>query len=236
MIDGQHVLAVIPARGGSKGLPGKNIRPAGGKPLLAWTIEAARNSKLVDRVILSSDDAAIIEVARQWGCDTPFVRESRLAGDATPTIDVILDALERCPGYDWVVLLQPTSPLRVADDIDRAISCCAGLGAPACVSVCETQESPYWMFTLEGQSQLVPLLPAALPVRRQDLPVVYRLNGAVYVARADWLARQRQFVTRETVAYEMPAERSLDIDTESDLFQLQRLLGEKKDVPLSETP
>lgn len=236
MIDAQAVLAVIPARGGSKGLPGKNIRQAGGKPLIAWTIEAARGARLVDRVILSSDDAAIIAVAREWGCEAPFVREARLAGDETPTIEVVLDALARLPGYPWVVLLQPTSPLRTAADVDGAIARCAALGAPSCVSVCPARESPYWMYTLAEGSRLAPLLPAGMPTRRQDLPAVYSLNGAVYVARADWLARERKFVTTETVAYEMPAERSLDIDTESDLIQLQALLGDKRDVPLSPTP
>ncbi len=236
MIEAQPVLALIPARGGSKGLPGKNIRPAGGKPLIAWTIEAARGARLVDRVVLSSDDAAIIAVAREWGCEAPFVRDARLAADDTPTIDVVLDALGRVPGYPWVVLLQPTSPLRLAADIDGAIGRCAALGAPSCVSVCAVRESPYWMYRLGQDGRLAPLLPGAAPTRRQDLPPVYAPNGAVYVARADWLARERKFITTDTVAWEMPPERSLDIDTESDLFQLQALLGDKNDVPLSPTP
>lgn len=236
MIDSGPVLAVIPARGGSKGLPGKNIRPAGGKPLIAWTIEAARGARLVDRVVLSSDDAAIIAVAREWGCEAPFVRDARLAGDETPTIDVVLDALARLPGYPWVVLLQPTSPLRLAADIDGAIRLCAERKAPSCVSVCAVRENPWWMYRLGGDGRLAPLIPGAIPTRRQDLPRVVAPNGAVYVARADWLARERKFITTDTVAYEMPAERSLDIDTEPDLLQLQAILGEKKDVPLSPTP
>lgn len=236
MIDSQPVLAVIPARGGSKGLPGKNIRPAGGKPLIAWTIEAARGARRLDRVILSSDDAAIIAVAREWGCEVPFVREARLAGDETPTIDVVLDALSRLPGYPWVVLLQPTSPLRLASDIDGAIQRCVESGAPSCVSVCEARENPYWMYRLGEGGRLAPLIAGAVPTRRQDLPRVFLPNGAVYVARADWLALERKFITTDTVAWEMPAQRSLDVDTESDLFQLQAILGEKKDVPLSPTP
>lgn len=134
------------------------------------------------------------------------------------------------------MLLQPTSPLRTAGDIDAAIERCARLGAPSCVSVCLASESPYWMYTLGADSRLAPLLADAMPTRRQDLPPAYCLNGAVYVARADWLARERKFITKDTVAYEMPAERSLDMDTESDFLQLQFLLGDTRDVSLSPTP
>jgi CMP-N,N'-diacetyllegionaminic acid synthase len=237
MIDGGQVLAVIPARGGSKGVPRKNVRRAGGKPLIGWTIDAARGSRHVDRVILSSDDAEIAAEARRLGCDVPFMREARLAQDGTPAIDVVLDALERLPGYAWVLLLQPTSPLRTAADIDGAVETCRQRGAPSCVSVTAAQESPYWMYTRGADGRLVPLLQAAMPLRRQDLPPVYSLNGAIYLARTDWLAREKKFISPETVAYEMPAERSLDIDTESDFLQLQFLLGDLKDasrnVPLS---
>jgi len=226
VIDGLRVLAVIPARGGSKGVPGKNIRPAGGKPLIAWTIEAAQSSQFIDRVVLTSDDREIIAVAQTFNCDVPFVRESHLAEDATPTIDVVIDVLHRCPGYEWVVLLQPTSPLRTAQDIDQAIERCIALNAPSCVSVCLAQESPYWMFTLNQDSHMAPLLPNAAVTRRQDLPPVYSLNGAIYVVRSEWLMRERKFITAETVAYEMPVERSLDIDTEADFIQLKFLLGD----------
>jgi len=228
MIEGMSVLAVIPARGGSKGVPGKNIRPAGGMPLIGWTIEAARGSMHLDRIILSSDDPAIISVARDMGCDVPFVREAGLAKDDTPGIDVVLDALQRCPGYEWVVLLQPTSPLRTAQDIDSAIERCLNAGAPSCVSVCAAQESPYWMFTLDDGAHLSPLLPGETIARRQDLPPVYLLNGAIYVARTEWLLEQCSFLTRETVAYEMPLGRSLDIDTEEDFMKLQVLAGDLK--------
>lgn len=231
MIQGKSVLAVIPARGGSKGVPGKNIRPAGGKPLIAWTVEAARNAKHIDRTILSSDDSAIIAVARDQGCEVPFVREANLARDDTPGIDVVIDALNRCPGYDWVVLLQPTSPLRTAQDIDGAIEQCVQAGAPACVSVCVAKESPYWMFTLDSGARLSPLLSGKTIARRQDLPLVYVLNGAVYVAKTEWLLGQLSFLAKETIAYEMPAERSMDIDTEADFMQLQVLVGDLKVIP-----
>ncbi|QOD82917.1 cytidylyltransferase domain-containing protein [Chromobacterium haemolyticum] len=224
MISGQSVLAVIPARGGSKGVPGKNIRLVGGKPLIAWSIEAAKGARFVDRVILSSDDSKIINTALQYGCEVPFIRDTALALDDTATIEVVLDAITRCSGYDWVLLLQPTSPLRTAEDIDNAIQHCIRLNAPSCVSVCEVKESPYWMFTLNKDKQLLPLLPEAQPTRRQDLPTVHTLNGAIYLARTDWLKQHRKFIAHDTIAYEMPAEHSIDLDTESDFQQLKVIL------------
>jgi len=223
MINGQKVLGVITARGGSRGVPGKNIRVVGGKPLIAWTIEAGKSSKYLDRLVLSSDDDGIIGVAQTYGCEVPFKREARLAADDTPGIDAVLDALDRCPGYDWVVLLQPTSPLRTADDIDGAMQKCIELGAPACVSVCEAEQSPFWMY-FQKESRLYPIIEAPLIERRQDLPKAYALNGAVYVAESSWLAQQKTFMTSSTVAYEMSPERSLDIDTEIDFKFLSALI------------
>lgn len=218
MIGGRAVLAVIPARGGSKGLPGKNIAPVGGRTLLAWTVDAARAACHVDRVILSSDDPAIMAAAETAGCEVPFRRPADLATDTATSIDVVLHALDMVSGYDVVVLLQPTSPLRTAEDIDGACARLAERGAPACVSVAPVEQSPYWMYTLASGDVLRPVLePPPGAHRRQDLPPVVALNGAVYVADVAWLRRARTFVTRETVAYPMPASRSLDIDTAADL-------------------
>lgn len=224
MIAGSRVLAVIPARGGSKGVQRKNVRVLGGKPLIVWTLEASSGSKFIDRTIVSSDDEEVIAVTRAHGGEVPFVRSAELASDHAPTIEVVLDALERCPGHDWVVLLQPTSPLRTSADIDAAVTLCIELDAPACVSVCLAQESPYWMYTLGSRGELAPLLPSVQATRRQDLPAVYSLNGAVYVANRTWLRKHRSFLHPDTVAYVMPSERSVDIDTENDLLQLQIFL------------
>lgn len=220
MINGQKVLGLITARGGSKGVPGKNIRMVVGKPLIAWTIEAAQASRYLDRLILSSDDNTIIEIAKTYGCEIPFKREAHLATDDTPSIDVVLDALDRCPGYNWVVLLQPTSPLRTADDIDGALKKCIDLGSPACVSVCETEQNPYWMYT-QKDSRLQSVIDMPLIKRRQDLPRVYVLNGLVYVARPDWLRITRNFISTETVAYTVPPNRSHDLDSEQDFEALE---------------
>ena len=230
MIAGQSVLAIVPARGGSKGVPRKNLRMAGGKPLLAWTVETARRSRYVDRLIVSSEDAEIIATARELGCDVPFVRPADLARDDTPGIDPVLHALATLPPFDWVVLLQPTSPLRSAQDIDGCIEACALHGANACVSVSRADQSPYWMFSMESDNRLRPLLPdRQLPDRRQDLPPVYLLNGAVYVARRAWLMEVRSFITEETRGYAMPGKRSIDIDTEQDLKLFELIVQQESE-------
>src|SRR5687767_5058839 len=181
MIGARRVLAVIVARGGSQGLPGKNILPIAGRPLLAWTIDAARAARSIDRTILSSDDEAIIAAARGCGCEVPFRRPAELATDTATAVDVVLHALDNVSEYDVVVLLQPTSPLRTAADIDAACAQLAASGAPSCVSVCMAEQSPYWMYRLNGSRRLEPLLEAPTgATRRQDLPPVYVLNGAIY--------------------------------------------------------
>jgi N-acylneuraminate cytidylyltransferase len=223
MIGNKKVLAIIPARGGSKGVPRKNIREIAGKPLLAWTIEEARKSKYIDRTILSSEDEEIINVARDWGCEVPFKRPRELASDETPGIEPVIDALNRIPGYDYVILLQPTSPLRKVSDIDAVIEACIERGSPACVSVTEPDKSPYWMYILQDNGKIKQLLEGEF-TKRQDIPQVFALNGAVYAADIKWLTRTRTFVTGETVAYVMPKERSFDIDTELDFCICEYLL------------
>lgn len=224
MIGGQSVLGVIPARGGSKRLPRKNLRPLGGKPLIAWTIEAARGSRYLDRVVLSSDDAEIIRVARQWNCEAPFVRPAELASDEAAGVGPVLHALEMLPDYALVALLQPTSPLRTAADLDACIEACVERGAPACVSVRAADQNPYWMFTLDAGRKLKPLMGGKLPERSQDLPPVYLLNGAVYVARTGWLREHRNFISPQTIAHVMPAERSADIDEARDFEYVESLI------------
>lgn len=189
---GKRILGLITARGGSKGIPRKNLVNVGGKPLIGWTIDAALRSRLLDRLVLSSDDEEIIAVARSLGCDAPFVREAALAGDTAGSADVVIDCLERVPDYDYVVLLQPTSPLRSTEDIDGVIRQCLDAQAPACVSLCEVDESPFWMYAVGADKTIDPIFKNSY-ARRQDLPAVYSLNGAVYIAEADWFKRTRTF-------------------------------------------
>ncbi len=226
MIEGRSILALIPARGGSRELPGKNILPVNGRPLLDWSVTAARGSRYVDRVVLSSEDEAIIATARACGCEVPFRRPAELASDAAATIDVVMHALEALPGYDILLLLQPTSPLRTAEDIDAALERLVSHNAAACVSVAEAEQSPYWMYLLDDSQMLRPVVDAPAAVtRRQDLPKVYVLNGAIYAADTCRLRSGRAFVTSDTVAYVMPPERSLDIDTAADFAAFKEMVS-----------
>ncbi len=227
MINGKSVLALITARGGSKGLPGKNIRDLGGKPLIAWTIETARRSRYVDRLILSSEDEKIIEKAKKLGCEVPFVRPSHLSKDGSTTIDVIKHALSTLPErYDYLVLLQPTSPLRLPEDIDNCLELCHDQKAPAAVSVTEVDQNPGWMYKVGKDHRMTAVIPDEPRVsRRQELPQIYILNGAVFIARVDWISKEADFLSPETVAYLMPMNRSVDIDTEIDLDWANFLLG-----------
>ena len=228
MINGRQVLAVITARGGSKGLPRKNVLPFRGAPLIAWTIRAAQAAPSIDRLILSSDDPEIIETARSLGCEAPFQRTAELSSDTAASIDVVLDAAERVPGYDVIVLLQPTSPLRVAGDIEATLALMADSGAPSAVSVSEAPCHPYAIFGRDPTSRLSAFadIPAGISLRRQDLPPAYCLNGAVYAAELAWLRAERTMCKAgETVAWEMPVERSADIDTLEDLRAAERSPG-----------
>lgn len=221
------VLGLITARGGSKGLPRKNVLPLGGKPLIGWTIETALKSEVIGRLVLSSDDDEIMEAAKKWGCEVPFRRPAYLADDTASSMDVVLHALGQLPGYEYLVLLQPTSPLRTAADIDAAFELLKSTGAPSCVSVCEVEQSPYWMFRIKDGGKVERLLSEeGSATRRQDLPPIYVLNGAIYIARIDWLKQSKNFLGEGCVAYVMPKERSLDIDNAAD-FEVFRIKVEE---------
>lgn len=223
-----RTLAIIPARGGSKGIPGKNILPLAGKPLIAWTIKAAQAAKGITRCIVSSDDAEIISVAKQFGADVPFVRPSDLATDKASSVDVVLHALawleERGEYYDTVVLLQPTTPLRSSEDIENSLKFFAEKQAPACVSVCKTFSHPFWEYTISDDFHLFPLL-GEQNFHRQDLPDVYLRNGAIYISTVKSLCRYNTFLLPETVAYVMPQEHSINIDNMLDFRLVETLVA-----------
>ena len=216
MIDGRKVLAVIPARQGSKGLPGKNTRMLAGKPLLGWTISAAQKSEHVDRLVLSSNDPLAIEYAESVNCEVPFVRAEEISTDETAGVDVVLDAVLRCPGFDYVVLLQPTSPLRTSDDIDNSLQFACEQSATSCISVAESLSSPHWMYYRNSKHQLIRVLDGPTFTRRQDLPLAYEPNGAIYIADVNWLLRERSLIAAETLGFEMSRDRSIDIDDVND--------------------
>ncbi len=221
-------LAVIPARGGSKGIPRKNIRQIANKPLIVWTIEAALRSSLLDSVIVSTDDQEIAEVARNAGAEVPFLRPAELAQDHSAGIDPLLHAISEVPGFDAVVLLQPTSPLRRTEDIDECLSLAWCYDAPSVVSVTEPEAHPFLTYRLNSDRKLERLVDA-LPVnRRQDLPTVYALNGALYYAQTDWVKNSRKLVAQETLGYVMSRLHSVDIDTPLDWKLAELLLMESK--------
>ena len=222
-----NLLTLIPARGGSKGIPRKNIKPLAGKPLIAWTIDAAKQAASVQRLIVSTEDAEIATVARDWGAEVPFMRPAELAADDSPGIAPVLHAIEQLPGFDWLLLLQPTSPLRAAADIDGIVGACLSQQAPAAVSICAVSEHPYWMYQCDARQRLQPLIPDRPEIsRRQDLPPVYALNGALYLARTDWLLQQQSFIGPDTLGYPMPSERSVDLDSPQDWRCAEYLLTE----------
>ncbi len=228
MIGNEKLLAIIPARGGSKRIPRKNIKPLAGKPLIAWTIEEAKKSRYIDQLILSSEDSEIIKTAKDYGCSVPFTRPAELSRDETPGIAPVLHALEMLPGYSWVILLQPTSPLRTVQDIDGCIEQCLKARSPICVSVTEVEKNPAWMFYIGTDKKLNPVIRHSMIERSQDLPIAYALNGAIYLARVDFLLKNREFITQETSAYIMPKERSIDVDTEIDFKTAEVLVAERK--------
>ena len=222
------ILALIPARGGSKGIPRKNIKLLGGKPLIAWTIEAALASQLIDAVVVSTDDAEIACISRAYGAQVPFLRPQELARDDTPGILPALHALDQLPEFDVIVLLQPTSPLRTTSDIDHCIRLAQTHNARSVVSVVEPKNHPNWMFSLDPEQRLCKLTNDPIGTRRQDLTPVYALNGAVYYAHADWLRQHNTFMHTDTLGYIMPKERSLDIDTPLDWKMLELVLMEQQ--------
>jgi len=232
LIENKKVLAVIPARGGSKGIPNKNVVSLMGKPLINWTIEAASSSRYIDHLILSSDDERICSVAKAAGCDVPFLRASELATDDAKTIDVMLDAIDRTPGFDLVVVLQPTSPLREASDIDNCLELLIAKGAATAVSVSEARDHPFLVYSMAADSRLDAFLKIdpSVSMRRQDLPPAYSLNGAIYIAEIDWLIASRSFVSPETVGYLMSQETSIDIDEPSDLERARIYLSDRRNA------
>jgi len=222
---GMNLLALIPARGGSKGVPRKNIKSLHGKPLIGWSIDAAKKSTFVERVVVSTEDDEIAAIASDLGADVPFMRPMELAADDTPGVVPVLHAIENLPEFDWVILLQPTSPLRTAEDIDGIVRFCIEHGAPSAVSVCEVDKHPYLMFHRDESERLQPFIPQKPDItRRQDLPQVYAFNGALYLARIDWLKEQQSLVGQETLGYVMSPEYSTDIDTPLDWSWVEFLI------------
>lgn len=228
MIENKRLLAIIPARGGSKRLPNKNILNLGGKPLLGWSIEAAKKSKYIDSCVVSSEDQKILEVAKDYGLDVTVERPEELAQDESTTVEVVLYHLKEFEKkgiiFDYVVLLQPTSPLRTNYHIDQA---CAQLidnnDAESIVSVCEASHHPLWANTIPKNLSMSSFINKEIKnLRSQDLPVYYQLNGAIYICSVEILLQEKTFFPENNCyAYIMQKEVSIDVDTKEDFDLLQ---------------
>lgn len=228
----QKVVALIPARGGSKRLPNKNLLDLHGHPLIAWTInQAIRNRQIVNTVI-SSDSDEIISTAKVYGASTPFKRPPSLATDDASTDSVILHAIEELEleDKDVIVLLQPTSPLRHCNDIQNAIELFFEKNADGVVSVCECEHSPLWTGRLPKDRCLAKFFHNKKQTKRsQDLPTFFRLNGSIFVFNVGSLRSEKGIhYGKKVFGYEMPIARSMDIDNELDLFFCEALLKNKK--------
>jgi len=212
----KKVVAIITARGGSKGIPGKNIKPLHGKPLLDWTFEAAQSSRYLDRVVLSSEDSDIIQHAKSIGCEVPFVRPSSLATDEASSIDVVMHALDEVGAkYDYFILLQPTSPFRRARDIDCIIEQCIDQGSKIMVSVEQVKTHPMFLYKL-NDGVLRSFDPQPQQLRRQDIPPVYKHNGALYIAEISYFRKKKSFVGESVNGFVCDGAINIDLDTPSD--------------------
>lgn len=232
------MLGLIPARGGSKGIPGKNIKYLQGKPLIAYTIESAKESNLLSKTILSSDDPEIIEVARLLGLDAPFTRPSDLASDHSPTLPVIIHALEYLKSigqeYDAVCLLQVTTPFRRTGMIDEAITRLEESGADALISVLPVPHefNPHWTFEpgaddnlhiSTGEEKIIP--------RRQELPPAYYRDGAIYLTRTEIIMKENSLYGRKLAYLLGDEDRYVNLDSMDDWFKAEELV--KKLYPVS---
>lgn len=229
MYKNKKILAIIPARSGSRGLPGKNTRMLCGKPLIAWTIIESLSSKYLDKVAVSTDDGHIAMLSKRYKAQAPFIRPKKLATSSAKVIDVLIHAIgyfenigER---YDLIMLLQPTSPLRRACDINGSIELFFKKKAQAIISVCQNEHHPWWSNTLETGFSMAGFNKKAIANKnRQFLPVFYRINGAIYLADTGYLKTKKSFLGKDTFAFIMPQERSVDIDNKLDFDFAQFLM------------
>lgn len=220
MYKGKTFLAIIPARGGSKGLPGKNIKILCGKPLIAWSIEAGLKSRYIDEVIVSSDDNEILSISENYGAEV-LKRPQEFASDTSSTFDAIKYSVDKIDKkYDYIILLQPTSPIRNERHIDEAIELLEKKCADAIISVCEVDHSSLWTNTIPIDCSMNNFLRDEVKNKRsQDLEKYYRLNGAIYICKTDKFLQEESFFLKENIfAYKMERRVSVDIDEELDFI------------------
>lgn len=229
-----RVLAIIPARGGSKRLPGKNIMSISGKPLLAWTIEAAKKSKIFDDIILTTDDIKIAEIGQTYGASVPFLRRKDLATDKSSSTDVILDVLNWCSKeklhYDIMVLLQPTSPLRSGEDIYKSMEVFMDKNADAVISVTEVEHPIQWCGTIDDSLSMKNFIDNDIKnLRSQDLKINYRINGAIYISKISSFKEHHSFYLDKSYSYIMDKMSSIDIDDKYDFIIAETIMNIQKE-------
>jgi N-acylneuraminate cytidylyltransferase len=224
------IIAIIPARGGSKRIPGKNIRPLVGKPIIAYTIAAARESGLFERVVVSTDSQGVAEIARQYDAEVPFLRDENLADDFTPVSSVTADALFRLDPagdkFDSVAQLMPNCPLRDADDVADSYRQFEEIGVESQISVVRYGwQNPWWAMRRNERHELEPVFKEQITARSQDLPELFCPTGAIWWVRADALRRTETFHLENKTGWEIPWQRGIDIDTLEDWTMAEVLLS-----------
>ena len=226
MYKNKTFLAIIPARGGSKRLPRKNVLDLNGKPLIAYSIEAGLDSSYIDKVVVTSDDDEVLTISKKYGAVT-INRPNELASDIATTFDAIKHAVDNCEKYDYIVLLQPTSPLRNEKHIDEAVELLESKKSNAVVSVCKMDHNPMWSNVLDHSLSMKGFLgDEILNKRGQDLDKYYRLNGAIYICETDKLLKEESFFLKDNIfAYKMNRESSIDIDEEIDFKMAEVILN-----------
>lgn len=231
MYKNKKILAIIPARGGSKGIPSKNIIDIYGKPLIQYSIECAKVSKYIDRTIISTDDLKIKEVAEKCGGEVPFLRPSELAQDTSKTIDCLIHAINwlkvEKEEYDYLVLLQNTVPLRKGWQVDEAIEKLLESNERSLVSVTKVEENPVLMRTLNGDGTLKNMLDINSTIRRQDFPKFYKVDGAIYIQKIDNEFNLNTSLNDGKLAYIMEEKYSVDIDTYLDIKKIEYYLDKE---------
>lgn len=232
MIDGKKVLAWIPARGGSKGIKNKNIKNLNGKPLISYTIQAALSCSYVDKVLVSTDSAEIASIANMYGADTPFLRPSYLATDTSKTIDAVMHTLhffkDSGSSYDIFCLLQPTSPLRTSEDIERSLELFVDNSFRSLVSVNEARSHPVMMRKIDKSGRLLHLVSKNSTVRRQELEKIYEVNGSIYINLCSEINKGTSFNDNE-IPFVMATEHAIDIDTNEDFIIAEAFLTCKRE-------
>ncbi len=229
----KKILAVILARAGSKGLKNKNIKKLGNKPLVSWSIDEAKKSKKIDTILLSTDSVKIAKIGKRKKIYVPFLRPKNLSGDKTPSVDALEHSInflkDKGKKFDYIILLEPTSPFRSYIDIDNSLSKLIKSNASSLVSICKTDSlNPFFLFK-KRKEFLVPIKKAKKKyLRRQDIEPTYFLEGSIYISKISTLLKERSFCHNDTIGYEVPKWKSIEIDDIIDLELAKIILKKKK--------